>query len=222
MPEVIFNGSDGRLEGRYVHGEGPTPPLAIVLHPHPLHGGTMNNRVVHAMFKIFQRRGFSTLRFNFRGVGRSQGEFDHGQGELRDAAAALDWMQLHNPNSSGVWVAGFSFGAWIAMQLLMRRPEIQGFMCASLPANLYDFSFLAPCPASGLIVHGEKDAVIPTESVHKLVNKLSQQRGITIDFECIEDTDHLFAGAIDELEAICESYLDKRLQRIAEPLVAAR
>ena len=222
MPEVIFNGSDGRLEGRYVHGEGPTPPLAIVLHPHPLHGGTMNNRVVHAMFKMFQRRGFSTLRFNFRGVGRSQGEFDHGQGELRDAAAALDWMQLHNPNSSGVWVAGFSFGAWIAMQLLMRRPEIQGFVCASLPANLYDFSFLAPCPASGLIVHGEKDAVIPTESVHKLVNKLSQQRGITIDFECIEDTDHLFSGAIEELEAICESYLDKRLQRIAEPLVAAR
>lgn len=222
MPEVIFNGSDGRLEGRYVHGEGPTPPLAIVLHPHPLHGGTMNNRVVHAMFKIFQRRGFSTLRFNFRGVGRSQGEFDHGQGELRDAAAALDWMQLHNPNSSGVWVAGFSFGAWIAMQLLMRRPEIQGFVCASLPANLYDFSFLAPCPASGLIVHGEKDAVIPTESVHKLVNKLSQQRGITIDFECIEDTDHLFSGAIEELETICENYLDKRLQRIAEPLVAAR
>jgi alpha/beta superfamily hydrolase len=222
MPEVIFNGSDGRLEGRYVHGEGPTPPLAIVLHPHPLHGGTMNNRVVHAMFKLFQRRGFSTLRFNFRGVGRSQGEFDHGQGELRDAAAALDWMQLHNPNSSGVWVAGFSFGAWIAMQLLMRRPEIQGFLCASLPANLYDFSFLAPCPASGLIVHGEKDAVIPTESVHKLVNKLSQQRGITIDFECIEDTDHLFSGAIEELEAICETYLDKRLQRVAEPLVAAR
>ena len=68
------------------------------------------------------------------------------------------------------------------MQLLMRRPEIVGFMCAGLPANMYDFSFLAPCPASGLIVHGERDAVSPPESVVKLVNKLCQQRGITIDF----------------------------------------
>ncbi|MFL5336708.1 MAG: alpha/beta hydrolase, partial [Geminicoccaceae bacterium] len=116
MPEVIFNGSDGRLEGRYVHGEGPTPPLAMILHPHSLHGGTMNNRIVYSLFHMFARRGFSVLRFNFRGVGRSQGVFDHGQGELRDAAAALDWMQQHNPNSSGCWVAGFSFGAWIAMQ----------------------------------------------------------------------------------------------------------
>ena len=163
MPEVIFNGSDGRLEGRYVHGEGPTPPLAMILHPHPLHGGTMNNRIVYSLFHMFARRGFSVLRFNFRGVGRSQGVFDHGQGELRDAAAALDWMQQHNPNSTGCWVAGFSFGAWIAMQLLMRRPEIVGFMCASLPANMYDFTFLAPCPASGLIVHGERDTVSPPE-----------------------------------------------------------
>ena len=116
MPEVIFNGSDGRLEGRYVHGEGPTAPLALVLHPHPQHGGTMNNRTVYSMFHMFVKRGFSVLRFNFRGVGRSQGVFDHGQGELRDAAAALDWMQQHNPNSTGCWVAGFSFGAWIAMQ----------------------------------------------------------------------------------------------------------
>ena len=125
MPEVIFNGADGRLEGRYHHGQGPNAPLALILHPHPLHGGTMNNKVVFDVFHMFVRRGFSVLRFNFRGVGRSQESFDHGQGELRDAAAALDWMQQHNPNSSACWVAGFSFGAWIGMQLLMRRPEVQ-------------------------------------------------------------------------------------------------
>ena len=93
MPEVIFQGSDGRLEGRYVHGQGPTPPLAIILHPHPQYGGTMNNRVVYSMFHMFVRRGFSVLRFNFRGVGRSQGVFDHGQGELRDAATALPMQE---------------------------------------------------------------------------------------------------------------------------------
>jgi len=164
------------------------------------------------MFRMFQRRGFSCLRFNFRGVGRSQGMFDHGQGELRDAASALDWMQSHNPNSNVAWVAGFSFGAWIAMQLLMRRPEIHGFMCASLPANMYDFTFLAPCPSSGLIVHGERDSVTPTESVTKLVTKLSQQRGIAIDFHQVDQADHVFGKHLAELEELCESYLDKRLK----------
>lgn len=222
MPEIIFNGSDGRLEGRYVHGKGPNPPLALVLHPHPLHGGTMNNRIVYILFHLFARRGFSVLRYNSRGVGRSQGAFDHGQGELRDAAIALDWMQLHNPNSTQVWVAGFGFGAWIAMQLLMRRPEVQGFICASLPANLYDFSFLAPCPASGLIVHAERDMVTPIEAVAKLVARLSQQRGITIDFHTIEHTDHFFRDAFDEFEEVCNAYLDKRLGRAVEPVAIAR
>ena len=92
MPEVIFNGADGRLEGRYHHATERDAPLAVVLHPHPLHGGTMNNRIVYDIYHMFVNRGFSVLRFKFRGVGRSQESFDHGQGELRDAAAALDWM----------------------------------------------------------------------------------------------------------------------------------
>jgi alpha/beta superfamily hydrolase len=194
----------------------------MILHPHPMHGGTMNNRIVYSLFHMYSRRGFSVLRFNFRGVGRSQGVFDHGQGELRDAAAALDWMQQHNPNSAGCWVAGFSFGAWIAMQLLMRRPEIVGFMCASLPANMYDFSFLAPCPASGLIVHGERDVVSPPESVVKLVTKLSQQRGITIDYSCLEHADHYFTDHHEELDEICEAYLDKRLKPSERPMALVR
>ena len=125
MPEVIFNGPDGRIEGRYHHSKQSNAPLALILHPHPQHGGTMNNKVVFSIYQNFVRRGFSTLRFNFRGVGRSQGVFDNGQGELSDAAAALDWMQTHNPNSQTCWTAGFSFGAWISMQLMMRRPEIK-------------------------------------------------------------------------------------------------
>ena len=154
MPEVIFNGTEGRLEGRYHHSKRPSAPIALMLHPHPLHGGTMNNRVVFALFQAFQKRGYSVLRFNFRGVGRSQGRFDSGPGELSDAASALDWMQTVNPNASGCWIGGYSFGAWIGMQLLMRRPEIDGFIAVSPPAGTLDFSFLAPCPASGLILHG--------------------------------------------------------------------
>ena len=150
MPEVIINGPEGRIEGRYHHARGGAAPMALVLHPHPLHGGTMNNKVVYTLYQCFVRRGFSTLRFNFRGVGRSQGSFDRGEGELADAAAALDWPQGYNPNATTCWVAGYSFGAWIGMQLLMRRPEIDAFISVSPPANQYDFTFLAPCPSSGL------------------------------------------------------------------------
>ncbi len=137
--------------------------MALVLHPHPQHGGTMNNKLVYALYQIFVRQGFSTLRFNFRGVGRSQGSFDRGEGELSDAASALDWLQTYNPNAGTCWVAGFSFGAWIGMQLLMRRPEIESFVAVAPPANMYDFTFLAPCPSSGLILQGDQDTVVPVE-----------------------------------------------------------
>ena len=83
MPEVIFTGPAGRLEGRYQPAKQKGAPIAIVLHPHPQFGGTMNNQIVYNLFYIFANRGFSALRFNFRGVGRSQGAFDHGAGELR-------------------------------------------------------------------------------------------------------------------------------------------
>jgi alpha/beta superfamily hydrolase len=145
----------------------------------------------------------------------AQETFDHGQGELRDAAAALDWMQQHNINSSACWVAGFSFGAWIGMQLLMRRPEVHGFISLALPANMYDFGFLAPCPSSGLIVHGEKDALVPTDSVERLVQKLHQQRGIKIELEVIPGADHFFNGCPEQLEAAIEGYLDHALAAAA-------
>ena len=169
MPEVIINGPEGRIEARHHHARGPTSAMALVLHPHPQHGGTMNNRLVYSLYQSFVRQGFSTLRFNFRGVGRSQGSFDRGEGELSDAASALDWLQTYNPNAGTCWVAGFSFGAWIGMQLLMRRPEIESFIAVAPPANIYDFTFLAPCPSSGLILQGDQDTVVPVDAVQKLV-----------------------------------------------------
>src|ERR671936_319066 len=172
MPEVIFTGPAGRLEGRYHPAKQKNAPIAMILHPHPQFHGTMNHQIVYQCYYAFAHRGFSVLRFNFRGVGRSQGSFDHGTGELSDAAAALDWAQTINPEARACWVAGFSFGDWIGMQLLMRRPEVEGFISIAPPANLYDFSFLAPCPSSGLIIHGDKDAVVPHKDVCGLVDKL--------------------------------------------------
>jgi len=207
MPEIIINGPEGRIEARYQHGKLPNAPIALMLHPNPVHGGTMNNKVVYALFKTFQDRGFSTLRFNFRGVGRSQGKFDRGEGELSDAATALDWLQTYNPNASACWIAGFSFGAWIGMQLLMRRPEISGFISVSPPANMYDFSFLAPCPSSGLVLQGDGDEVVPQEAVNKLVQKLSHQRDISIDYRIIQGANHFFHDRIDEMTEEVNDYL---------------
>jgi alpha/beta superfamily hydrolase len=208
MPEVIFAGPDGRLEGRYQPSAARTAPIALVLHPHPRFGGTMNNQIVYRLFYMFQERGFTCLRFNFRGVGRSQGFFDHGVGELADAAAALDWIQTLHPDSRGVWIAGFSFGAWIGMQLLMRRPEISGFISVAPPANIYDFGFLAPCPSSGLMLHGDKDELVPHESVAKLVQKLSNQRDITIDYKPIRGADHFFSDHLDVIATRLDDYLE--------------
>jgi uncharacterized protein len=217
MPEVIINGPEGRIEGRYQHSKEPSAPIALLLHPHPQHGGTMNNKIVYALYRAFVRRGFSTLRFNFRGVGRSQGTFDRGEGELSDAASALDWLQTYNPNAAGCWIGGFSFGAWIGMQLLMRRPEIDSFISIAPPASMYDFTFLAPCPSSGLIVHGDQDEIVPIESVQKLVNKLSHQRDIKIDYRIVKGANHFFTTHMEDLVQAIESYLDTNLATTLNP-----
>ncbi|MFY8091995.1 MAG: alpha/beta hydrolase [Niveispirillum sp.] len=217
MPDVIMNGPAGRLEGRYSHSKVPNAPIALLLHPHPQHGGTMNNRIVYTMFHAFTKRGFSALRFNFRGVGRSQGTYDRGEGELSDAASALDWLQTYNPNASACWIGGFSFGAWIGMQLLMRRPELDGFLSVAPPANMFDFSFLAPCPASGLIVHGDRDEIVPEASVTRLVNKLSAQKDIKIDYRRMEGANHFFNEKSEELGRMVDDYLDVALTKPMGP-----
>lgn len=222
MPDVIFNGPAGRIEGRYHHVASKDAPMALILHPHPQHGGTMNNKVVYTLYHLFARRGFSTLRFNFRGVGRSQGTFDRGEGELMDAASALDWMMEHNPDSPYVYIAGFSFGAWIGMQLLMRRPEIAGFVMVAPPANMYDFTFLAPCPSSGLFIVGEKDEISPPQSVETLAKRLQHQRDIEVDYVEIPGADHFFKGTREPMAGAIDSYLDVALNNLPEHKILNR
>ena len=173
----------------------------------------MNNPIIHNAYYTFVKNGFSVLRFNFRGVGKSQGEYDAGIGELSDAASALDWMQELNRDSTGCWVAGFSFGAWIAMQLLMRRPEIESFISISPPANLYDFNFLAPCPSSGLIINGSDDIVAPKPDIQKLVDRLKSQKGIEINHSLIDGANHFFDNEIDSLNEEISKYISKILKK---------
>ena len=215
MPEVILTGAAGRIEGRYAPGKKENAPIALILHPHPKAGGHMNNPVAVQLYHLFMKRGFAVLRFNFRGVGRSQGEFDSGMGELADAASALDWLQATNPQATQCWVAGYQFGAYIGMQLLMRRPETDGFISVSPPTNMYDFSFLAPCPASGLILHGGGDTIVPANEVERVVAKLRTQKGIIIDYEVVPGANHFWSDRLNDVEERVGVYLDKRLA--AEP-----
>ena len=135
MPEIVLTGAAGRIEARYSKRKEETAPVALILHPHPRAGGHMDNPVTVQLFHLFMKRGFNVLRFNFRGVGRSQGVFVSGIGVLADAATALDWLQSEHPAASLCWVVGYSFGAWIGMQLLMRRPETDGFISVSPPTT---------------------------------------------------------------------------------------
>ena len=211
MPEIIIPGPEGRLEARYQKGLEVTSPLCLVLHPHPRQGGTMNNKIVYNIYQAFKRLGFATLRFNFRGVGKSQGSYDNGVGELTDAAAALDWLQNENPNAQNTWIAGFSFGSWLALQLLMRRPEIAGFIAISPPANLYDFSFLAPCPSSGLIIQGTEDKIVDIENVTDLVNKLNKQKNLKIKYKKLIGADHFFKSELENIQETIKNYVEKSI-----------
>ena len=198
MHEVTIPGPEGRLEARYNQGNGHAPPLAILLHPHPKFGGNMNNKVIYNCFKTLSLLDLSVLRFNYRGVGNSEGTYsgDEGIGEMTDSACALDWLLFNNTASTKVWVIGFSFGAFISLNLLMRRPEIHAFIAISPPADKYDFSFLAPCPVSGLIIQGDNDDIVNETDVALFANKLDSQNAITIKYKKIKNADHFFTDKL--------------------------
>ena len=171
----------------------------------------MNNRVTHVIYKAFAEMGCPVIRFNFRGVGLSDGEHGDGIGELTDTMFVLDWMQSINDVQRPIVVAGYSFGAWIVMQLLMRRPEVNGFISVCPPANAYDFSFLAPCPVPGMIIMGDKDNICSISEVDKLVDRLNAQKGVSIDYRVLKDCDHMFTDKLDELKQAVKDYIGNML-----------
>jgi len=128
---------------------------------------------------------------------------------LADAAAALDWIERENFDNSQCWIAGFSFGSLIAMQLLMRRPEINRFVIISPQPNVYDFSFLSPCPTSGMIAYGKKDELVPSQSMNELKNRLANQKGINIHFDQISDANHFFSNSENALKKSLNKYILK-------------
>jgi uncharacterized protein len=208
--EIFIPGPAGRLEAKYYKNPKFGSPVAIVLQPHPQYGGSMKNKIVQLMFNIFLENGFSVVKINFRGVGKSDGVFDNGQGELSDAAAALDWIERENLDYSQCWVSGFSFGALICMQLIMRRPEVDNFIAISPQPNVYDFSFLAPCPTSGQVVYSQNDELVTKESIYELDNRIKSQKGVQVNFSEIKGANHFFRDKENELKKEVDKYIQEK------------
>ena len=208
--EIFIPGPAGRLEAKYYKNPKFGSPVAIVLHPHPQYGGTMNNKIVQLRYNVFLENNFSVIKINFRGVGKSEGVFDNGQGELSDAAAALDWIERENLDYSQCWVSGFSFGALICMQLIMRRPEVNNFIAVSPQPNVYDFSFLAPCPTSGQVVFSENDELVTRESIDELDKRIKSQKGVEVLFSAIKNANHFFKNKESDLKNVVKKYIDQK------------
>ena len=171
----------------------------------------MNNRIVYESYNSFYKMGFSVIRINFRGVEKSDGVFDNGQGELSDAAAALDWIEKENPGYGQCWISGFSFGSLICMQLIMRRPEVSKFIIISPQPNIYDYSFLAPCPSSGLVVYGKNDELVPEEYTLTLKKKLDAQKNTNVEFVSINNANHFFKSKEKDMISVIDKYIKSKI-----------
>lgn len=168
----------------------------VITHPHPLYGGTMYNQVVETLAKIYQDKDFSTLRFNFRGVGDSEGSYDQGKGERDDVRSAL--LYMYDKGKRDFDLAGYSFGAWVNAKIKDPEPMLSRIIMISPPVTFLDFSFLSFNPKIRVIVTGGKDDIAPADEIKDLLNTWNSEA----HFEVIEGADHFYSGKIDTLENV--------------------
>ena len=183
----------GHLEALLDTPAGEARAAVVVGHPHPQHGGTMHNKVVYRTAKSLREIGCAVLRFNFRGVGGSPGEFDEGQGEADDYRAGLDFMAERYPNTP-VWAAGFSFGAWLALTVGARDPRVT-LLLGIAPPTHYDLDAFRQSDKPKFLVHGESDELVAIQDIWKLYGELSEPKELVV----IDAADHLFNGKVSEV-----------------------
>jgi alpha/beta superfamily hydrolase len=186
-------GPAGRLEALLNTGRDDAPYSALVCHPHPAGGGTMHNKVVYHAMKAFAAFGLPVLRFNFRGVGLSEGEHDNGDGEQHDARAALSWLE-HNFDKRPILVAGFSFGSYVGLRACCGDVRVKGLVGLGVPVLAagrdYTYGFLARCMAPKLFISGDHDEFGPIDALERLVAKTPEPKRAA----WIVGADHFFQG----------------------------
>jgi alpha/beta superfamily hydrolase len=218
MPPLELRGPAGALEAlleepptdRYVGTDGLVATgqsrglrAAVVLgHPHTTHGGTMHTKALYQTAKALVRVGCAVLRFNFRGAGRSAGEFDNGVGEMDDFRAALDEMRRRYP-SAPLWTGGMSFGAWIAMTAGAEDSRVSTLIGVAPPIGRYDFESVRVSAKAKFIVHGERDEICPLKDVREFYARASEPKELIV----IDGADHLFDGKVGEVGDAIEDLL---------------
>lgn len=199
-------GPAGRLEAILMQPETKPVAAAVVCHAHPLHGGMMHFKVVFRAAKALQHRGLAVLRFNFRGVGHSEGVHDHGQGEQDDVRIALDEMDRRFPDLPLV-LGGFSFGSVMAMKVGAADSRVRALFALGYPARLVpDLSFLATCRAPRLFVQGERDEFGSGQRLAEAVAPLPEPKQVVV----VPASDHFFTGHLDTLQQALESWAAQR------------
>lgn len=201
----LLPGPVGDLEVA-VNPVGDSEEVAIICHPHPLHGGTMNNKVVTTVAKAFAQKGISTVRFNYRGVGASEGSFGDFVGETADLLAVIDWVLQQKPHAK-LWLAGFSFGAYIAAQGALQRANVVQQLFSIAPAvrlNNFDQFITIQCP--WVVIQGEQDEIIAPTDVYAWVERMMPHAPIKL-FR-LPETSHFFHGKLLALRDILVSEIN--------------
>ena len=217
--DVFFRGLAGRIQGKYYVNKNTTNPAVLILPPDPRYGGNLDNKICEEIANVFIKCGFTTLRINYRGIDKSEGTFTCKEDALYDTSVALDWLQEQNPEASHFWIAGYSFGAYIAGNIMTRRPEIETFVLASPLVSKYNFSFLAHCLASGLVITGENDEFSHTEDVVELVSKMNEGSLMFTTLSVIPEANHLYTNQIERFKSELEMYINTTLAtRVAKPV----
>ncbi|MBZ5525520.1 MAG: alpha/beta hydrolase [Acidobacteriia bacterium] len=205
----FLNGPAGRLEALLNEGQPSATHAALVCHPHPLYGGTVHNKVVYHAMKALSGFGFPVLRFNFRGAGLSEGEHNHGRGEVDDVRAALDWLdsEYHLP----IVFCGFSFGAATGLRAACPDHRVVALISLGTPVaaegRFYSFKFLENCTKPKLFVSGSRDQFGPEEQLRQVVESAAAPRHLVV----VPDADHFFEGHLEEMQAAIRDWLPATL-----------
>jgi alpha/beta superfamily hydrolase len=197
IESYLLDGTAGKIECLLEEPESAEPGEAcLVCHPHPLYGGTMHNKVVYRMARALRQSGTVVLRFNFRGVGRSQGAHDDGAGELDDARLLMEWLRARYP-ALPYSVAGFSFGSRIALRLGCSLPGVRRIIAVGFPTKLGNLDYLKTCPAPKIFVQSTHDEHGPRPELEAIYGELADPKQI----HWVEAADHFFRDGLDALEA---------------------
>ncbi len=198
--QVSFRSDNMHIDGLFEHNA--DSKAVVITHPHSLYGGDMHNSVVSIIQQAYSKKGYSTLRFNFRGVGGSEGNFDDGIGEQNDLQAAVDFLLTKDFET--IDLAGYSFGSWVGASLACRSDIFKNVILVSPPVSFMDFSGISHLPSLRLTIIGDNDDFGALDTLKKRVSILNSAAAL----EIISNTDHFYTGCLDQLLAVIENGIE--------------